>query len=157
MKLLTLIKMTPWEKYLHEDIYEIDWLRHDVQQGWFQHASVSVLPCWERCSVGGAGAVRPLPPAGGRGLPRHARAEAHGAGPQRLAARPHAGGPPHPGPAPPVLRLVEAHVGAVPAAGVGALGRGPSVVGVVAVVHAGPHIHAQTSLRLLLDLNECPL
>ena len=37
---------------------------------------------------------------------------------------------------------------------VAALGGGPPVVAVVAVVHAGPHVHPETSLGLLFDLQE---
>ena len=35
---------------------------------------------------------------------------------------------------------------------VAALGGGPPVVAVVTVVHAGPHVHPETSLGLLFDL-----
>jgi len=38
--------------------------------------------------------------------------------------------------------------------GVPALGGGSSVVTVVAVVHAGPHVHPQASLGLLFDLGD---
>jgi len=37
---------------------------------------------------------------------------------------------------------------------VAALGGGPPVVAVVAVVHAGPHVHPETSLGLLFDLGD---
>ena len=38
--------------------------------------------------------------------------------------------------------------------GVPALGGGPSVVAVVTVVHAGPHVHPEASLGLFFDLRE---
>ena len=118
-----------------------------------------VLPCWEWSPVSGAGAVCPLAASGCRGLPWNPGSER---GSEALLSWPHGGCPPHSGP----VVWVEAHVGPVPAGrprawvrpgreGVPAVGGGgPAVIRVWAVIYAGPHVHAQASLGLLLDLVE---
>ena len=120
---------------------------------------VFLLPCWEGGPVSGAGAVCPLTASRCRGLPGNPRPKS---GSEALLSRPHGGCPPHPG----AVVGVEAHVGAVSAGRprpgvrpgrerVAAVGWGGSaIIRVRAVIHAGPHVHAQTSLGLLLDLEK---
>lgn len=134
-------------------------------------ASIPVLPGGEGRPVHGRVGVCPLPVPGCARLPRYCGAKAHGSGVWSQAAPPalgaHAGGAPHPAASPLVVLRVEGDVTAVvgggararPGARLGAGGQGvtavagaTSAVVVLAVVYGGTDVHAEASLRLLLDL-----